>query len=65
MTALKDFRESLGYSKKQLADILHISKSLYEKVEWGIRPPSQAFLFNFKKKFPSFDMNIFFKERKD
>ncbi len=64
MFDLKEFREELGYSKQQLADFLNISKSLYEKVEWGVRLPSQAFLFRFKQKFPSFDMNLFFTEKK-
>ena len=57
---LKDFRESHGYSKSQLASLLGISTSLYEKIEWGIRNPSRDFLFRFKRSFPTFDMNIFF-----
>ena len=60
MEYLKDFRLNHGYSKKQMADILQISNSLYEKIEYGIRQPSRNFLIRFKTIFPNFDMNIFF-----
>ena len=60
MEALKIFRQSQGYSKRQLADILQISGSLYEKIEYDVRPPSRNFLNRFKSAFPNFDMNIFF-----
>ena len=59
MECLKDFRLNHGYSKKQMADILQISNSLYEKIEYGIRQPSRNFLCRFKSVFPNFDMNIF------
>lgn len=62
MDILKKFRQSNGYSKKQLADILQISDSLYEKIEYDVRPPSRNFLNRFKAAFPNFDMNIFFTE---
>lgn len=64
METLREFRESLGYSKQEIADALHISKSFYEKIEWGIREPSHNFLRRFKKSFPTFDMNIFFEEKR-
>ena len=57
---LQMFRKEHGYSRKQIADKLKISFSLYEKIEYGIRKPSQKFLYNFKSAFPDFDMNIFF-----
>lgn len=61
MNCLQEFRIANGYSQKEMADKLKISCSLYEKVEYNIRPPSQNFLKRFKSAFPSFDMNIFFK----
>ena len=57
---LQMFRTNHGYSRKELADKLKISFSLYEKIEYGIRKPSQNFLQKFKAAFPDFDMNIFF-----
>lgn len=60
MDCLKDFRQNHGYSKKQMAEILQISDSLYEKIEYGVRLPSRKFLSKFKAVFPNFDMNIFF-----
>lgn len=65
MDLLKNFRENHGYSKKQMADILQISSSLYEKIEYGIRLPSRNFLCRFKTVFPNFDMNIFFTSDKE
>ena len=60
MDCLKNFRKIHGYSKKQMANILQISNSLYEKIEYDVRPPSRNFLSRFKTKFPTFDMNKFF-----
>lgn len=60
MKELKDFRKQYGYSREQMAQALNISISLYNKIEFGQRPPSQNFMTKFKAKFPSFDMNIFF-----
>lgn len=65
MGYLKDFRQNNGFSKKQMADILQISISLYEKIEYGVRLPSRNFLSRFKAVFPNFDMNIFFTSRGD
>ena len=60
MEALKKFREEKGLTRKQMAEKLKISLSLYNKVEFDARTPSGNFLKRFKKIFPSFDMNIFF-----
>ena len=60
MEALKGFRCSLGLTVKEFADSIKISKSLYEKLESGDRKPSREFLTKFKKKYPQFDVNIFF-----
>ena len=62
MKCLKDFRKEMGYSRKEMAKKLGISQSLYDKVEFDARMPSQNFLNRFKNEFPTFDMNIFFEK---
>lgn len=57
---LKAFRENQQLSRSSMAKEIGVSKSLYEKVEYGIRLPSQNFLCRLKKRFPSFDVNLFF-----
>lgn len=60
MKPVKEFRLNHGYSRKQMANLMNISLSQYDKVEYNQRPPSSAFLKKFKQVFPEFDMNIFF-----
>lgn len=60
MKILKDFRNSLGLSVQEFANSIQVSKSLYEKVENGVRKPSREFTTKLKKKYPQFDVNIFF-----
>nr|DAV63728.1 MAG TPA: Helix-turn-helix XRE-family like protein [Caudoviricetes sp.] len=60
MKQLKDFRLSLGLTIPQFASNMNVSKSLYEKVECGIRKPSRVFTTKLKKAYPQFDVNIFF-----
>ena len=60
MQELKNFRIILNLTAKQMADSIGVSKSLYEKVETGRRKPSNNFTFKFKRKYPKFDVNIFF-----
>ena len=62
MKCLKDIRKEMGYSRKEMAKKLGISQSLYDKVEFDARMPSQNFLNRFKNEFPTFDMNIFFEK---
>jgi putative transcriptional regulator len=63
MEALKRFRHENGLSQNDMATRLGISKSFYEKIEYGDRNPSRDFLQRFKEAFPSYDMNIFFDEK--
>jgi putative transcriptional regulator len=63
MNCLIKFREKQGLSRREMASLLGISHSFYEKLELGDREISRAFMEKFKKTFPSFDMNIFFEER--
>lgn len=62
MKCLEGFRKENGYSKHDMAQLLDISLSLYEKVEYSDRQPSRNFMSRFKEKFPNFDMNLFFNE---
>ena len=60
MEALKEFRRSLNLTTQEFADMIKVSKSLYEKVETGHRKPSREFTTKLKLKYPQFDVNIFF-----
>lgn len=60
MKELKDFRISLNLTAQGFANTIGVSKSLYEKVESGDRKPSREFTTKLKKKYPQFDVNIFF-----
>lgn len=59
MKTLKDFRESIGKTQKDMADELGISKSYYEKIESGERTISRELIKRIKKKYPIIDLNIF------
>ena len=60
MKQIKDFRNSLGLTITEFAKEIKVSKSLYEKVESGDRKPSREFTTKLKKRYPQFDVNIFF-----
>jgi hypothetical protein len=62
MNCLIEFRKNNFFTKQEMANKLGVSLSLYEKVECSDRHPSRSFLSKFKEVFPSYDMNIFFKE---
>lgn len=62
MNWLVKFRKERGYTRNEMAELLGVSVSLYDKVEYGDRMPSRNFLSKFKKAFPSFNMNIFFEK---
>lgn len=57
---LQDFRISQGKSRAEMATILGISLSFYEKIELGDRNISSNFIRKLKEKFPIVDVNIFF-----
>lgn len=60
MEELKEFRKSLNLTSQEFAEKIGISKSLYDKVETGVRKPSRKFTTKLKSKYPQFDVNIFF-----
>lgn len=43
---LANYRKSLNITKREMADVLHISESYYNLVENGKREPSKNFLFS-------------------
>lgn len=57
---LSEFRKRNGFTKKEIANLVGVSHSFYEKIEYSDRNPSYQFLAKFKNAFPLFDMNIFF-----
>ena len=60
MIWLKKLRESKKLTLSEMAEIIGVSKSLYEKIEYGDRTPSANFIMKFKLRFPEEDINNFF-----
>lgn len=60
MDVIKNFRKSLNLTIEEFAQEIGVSKSLMEKIENGDRGTSRNFLKKLKKRFPQFDVNIFF-----
>lgn len=62
---LIDFRENLTLNKPDMASLLEVSLSLYDKVETGERNSSFNFIKKFANKFPDANINyIFFGKEK-
>lgn len=57
---LRSFREEQKMSIADMSKSLGVSKSNYEKVEYGQRTPSFNFVKRFKSKYPSADTNALF-----
>ena len=57
------FREKLNFSLREMANKIGVSKSYYEKIEYGDRVPSFNFIMKFKKAFPNENVEKFFFER--
>lgn len=60
MKELRDFRLSQGKTLQEMADVLGVSASLYQKIEYDVRNTSHAFLQKLKRAYPDIDLNIFF-----
>lgn len=60
MQWLKQLRESKQLTISEMANKIGVSKSLYEKIEYGDRNPSTNFIKKFKLTFPTEDINNFF-----
>ena len=59
-TRLRDFREEQRLSILEMSKSLGVSKSTYEKVEYGQRTPSYNFVRRFKIKYPKTDTDALF-----
>jgi putative transcriptional regulator len=57
---LIEFRQGAGLGKYDMAKLLDISESFYEKIESGERNPSYNFISRFSRKFPESDINAIF-----
>jgi len=58
---LAEFREALGVSQDDIANLLGVSRSYYEKVEQGNRNPSYNFIKKFVEQYPQSNIRqIFF-----
>lgn len=62
MRSLKKFRAEKGMSKNEIAHLLGVSLSFYDKIERGERNPSYSFICKFKSTFPSSDADLIFFE---
>ena len=56
---LKEFRTNEKKTQQEMANLIGISKSMYEKLEYGQTKPSIETMQKFKKVFEDFDTNIF------
>lgn len=57
---LAKFRAEKELSTMDIAKIIGVSTSFYEKIEYGQRKPSYNFIVKFKNAFPESDISIFF-----
>lgn len=57
---LRDFRKGQSLSILEMSKSLGVSKSTYEKVEYGQRTPSYNFVKCFKHKYPKTDTDALF-----
>ena len=57
---LAKFRAEKELSTMDIAKIIGVSTSFYEKIEYGQRKPSYNFIVKFKNAFPESDIRIFF-----
>ena len=60
MSALRDFRKERKLSQREIAEIMHVSLSMYEKVERGQMPHSRAFMEKLKRAYPEANIEYLF-----
>lgn len=56
---LREFRIKKKKTKQEMADLINISLSMYEKLESNQRKPSVDTIKKFKEVFKDFNANIF------
>lgn len=59
MKELVDYRKAIGKTQREMAELLNVSKSMYEKYEYGLYKPSLKVIKRFREVFKDFDINIF------
>ena len=59
-TKLSQFRNSNNKTQKEMAELIGVSKSLYEKIEAGGRGTSYNFISKFRKTFPKVNIDEMF-----
>lgn len=59
---LSEFRKERNLSTSEIAEIIGVSKSQYDKIEYGQRTPSFRFLYKFKYAFPEANVDSLFLE---
>jgi len=57
---LISFRESLGKTIAEMSADIGVSKSYYEKIEYGDRDPGSGFIRKFKARYPEINVDEFF-----
>lgn len=62
MKELIDYRKAIGKTQREMAELLNISYSMYQKLEYGIVKPSIETMKKFRETFKDFDINIFLKQ---
>ena len=61
MKELINYRKAIGKTQHEMAELLEISYSMYQKLEYGIVKPSVETIKKFRETFKDFDINIFLK----
>lgn len=56
---LKEFRLKKKKTQQEMADLVGITKSMYEKLEYKQKSPSVETMKKFKAAFKDFNVNIF------
>lgn len=59
MKDLVNYRIAIGKTQHEMAELLDISYSMYQKLEYGIVKPSVETIKKFRDTFKDFDINIF------
>lgn len=62
MKNLLVFREGKGITQKEMAELLGVSLSYYQKIEGGFKTPSYNFIWRFKELYPKENLDIFFED---
>jgi len=57
---LFDFRKDKRLTQAEMASVIRVSYSLYQKIENGERRPTIKFIEKFKKVFPEVSADVFF-----